>query len=157
MPFHLLHATRDTPPIRIPEIGLELRILVPPAATGGVLATIETTNAPGFGPPLHRHPETEIFHVLEGRYRFEVDGQRLIAGPGDAVVVPGGAAHGFVNITGAPARQLVQILPAMDAAGFFQGLGAVMREHGLNREALAAFGAAWRVEFLGPPLEAGER
>jgi hypothetical protein len=29
---------------------------------------MEQVNAPGFGPPLHRHNEAEIFRVLEGVY-----------------------------------------------------------------------------------------
>jgi quercetin dioxygenase-like cupin family protein len=118
------------------------------------LTSIETTNAPGFGPPLHRHRETEVFYVLEGRYLFEVDGRQLVAKAGDIVMAPGGTAHAFVNITEAPARQFIQILPDLDAAAFFLGLGDVMREGKLNQQALNAFGAWWHVEFLGPPLRA---
>ena len=67
MPFTFLHSTRHEEPIPIPEIGLMLRVRVPPHTTGGALTSIETVNAPGFGPPLHRHRETEVFYVLEGR------------------------------------------------------------------------------------------
>jgi quercetin dioxygenase-like cupin family protein len=157
MSFSPLHSTGLEPPILVPEIGLGLRVRVPPSATGDALTWIETTNAPGFGPPLHRHRETEIFYVLEGRYLFELDGRRFTAAAGDVVVAPGGVAHAFVNIGDAPARQLVEILPGFDAAGFFRGLGDVMRAGGLDQAALNAFGAAWQVEFLGPPLRPGER
>jgi quercetin dioxygenase-like cupin family protein len=156
MTFSFLHSTHREMPILIPQIGLELRVRVPPATTGGVLTSIETVNAPGFGPPLHRHRETEIFYVLEGRYLFEVDGRRLTAGMGDVVTAPGGAAHAFVNIGDTPARQFIQILPGLDAAAFFLGLGAVMRGGKPDQDALNAFGAAWNVEFLGPPLRAGQ-
>ena len=156
MSFSFLHSTLQEPPILIPEIGLELRVRVPPAATGGVLASIETTNAPGFGPPLHRHDETEIYHVLQGRYLFEVDGKCFTAETGDVVSVPGGAAHAFVNITDAPARQFIQIIPGLDAKSFFLGLAAVMRESKLDRSALNAFGEQWHMEFLGPPLKRPE-
>ena len=44
-----------------------------------------TSGFPGFGPPLHRHRETEIFDALEGHYLFEVDGQRFHAEPGDVM------------------------------------------------------------------------
>lgn len=154
--FRFLHsAGRGDAPIPIPEIGLELRVRVPPETTGGALTCIETTNAPRFGPPLHRHRETEIFYVLEGRYLFEVDGRRFTAEAGDVVTVPGGAAHAFVNVTDQPARQFIQILPGLDAAAFFRGLGRVMRDGKLDRDALNAFGTQWHVEFLGPPLQAG--
>lgn len=138
----------------MPEIGLELRVRLPPEASDGAMTVIETLNAPGFGPPLHRHAETEVFRVLSGRYLFEMDGRRFIAEAGDVVSVPGGAAHAFVNLTDAPSRQLVMILPGLDAAGFFLGLGAVMRGGIPDRAALNAFGARWGVEFLEPPLRA---
>lgn len=152
MSFRFLHSTSGETPILIPQIGLHLRVRVPPDATGGVLTSIETTNAPGFGPPLHRHRETEIFYLLEGRYLFEVDGRRFTADMGDVVTAPGGSAHTFVNVTDKPARQFIQILPGLDAAAFFLGLGNVMRDGKPDQKALNMFGKAWHVEFLGPPL-----
>jgi quercetin dioxygenase-like cupin family protein len=85
MTFPFLHSTHQETPILIPRIGLDLLVRVPPDTTGGVLTSIETTNAAGFGPPLHRHRETEVFFVLEGRNLFEVDGQRFTPGTGDVV------------------------------------------------------------------------
>jgi uncharacterized cupin superfamily protein len=114
----------------------------------------ETVNAPGFGPPLHRHHETEIFRVLEGNYLYEVDGQRFTAVTGDLISVPGGVAHTFVNTTHRPARQLVLMLPAMDAVAFFTGLGEIIVSGSPDRAALNAYGARWGVEFLGPPISA---
>src|ERR1700733_13929596 len=152
MAFDFLHSTHRETPVLIPQIGLELLVRVPPQAAGGILTSIETTNAPGFGPPLHRHREAEIFYVLEGRYLFEGDGKRFTAEGGDVVAVPGGAAHAFVNITDAPARQFIQIVPAFDAKAFFLGLADVMRNGRPDAAALNAFGAKWQVEFLGPPL-----
>jgi quercetin dioxygenase-like cupin family protein len=152
MTFSFLHSAHRETPILIPQIGLTLRVRVPPNTTGGVLTAIETINASGFGPPLHRHRETEIFYVLEGRYLFEVDGRRFHAEAGDVVTAPGGCAHAFVNTTDKPARQFIQILPGLDAVAFFLGLGAVMRDGKLDQAALNAFGRQWQVEFLGPPL-----
>jgi quercetin dioxygenase-like cupin family protein len=154
MSFAFLHSTCQEQPIAIPQIGLALRVRVPSDKTGGALTAIETVNAPGFGPPLHRHRETEIFYVLEGRYLFAVDGRRLTAGTGDVVTVPGGSAHGFVNITSAPGRLFIQILPGLDAVAFFTGLGEVMRNGKPDQDLLNAFGRNWHVEFLGPPLKA---
>jgi quercetin dioxygenase-like cupin family protein len=155
MAFSMLHSRHDEPVIAVPAIGLELRVPLPPGATDGRMTAIETTNAPGFGPPLHRHREAEIFRVLEGRYRFEVDGTRFTAEAGDVVSVPGGAAHAFVNVTDVPARQFILILPGLDAVAFFTGLGAAMRNGKPDPAALAAFGQRWGVEFLGPPLPVG--
>jgi quercetin dioxygenase-like cupin family protein len=153
MTFSFLHSTRNEPPISIPAIGLDLRVCVPPASAGGSLTAIETTNRPGFGPPLHRHRETEIFYVLEGRYLFEVDGKRFHAETGEVVTAPGGSAHAFVNITEKPARQYILIIPGLDAVAFFTGLSEIMRDGRPDPERLNAFGKTWNVEFLGPPLQ----
>jgi quercetin dioxygenase-like cupin family protein len=153
MTFNFLHSAYQETPVLIPQIGLELLVRVPPQATGGILTSIETTNAPGFVPPLHRHRETEVFYVLEGCDLFHVDDKHITAGIGDVVVAPGGAAHTFINITDRPARQFIKILPGLDAMAFFLGLGEVMRGGTLDQNALNAFGKVWQVEFLGPPLK----
>ena len=157
MTYSFLHSRHQEPPILIQQIGLELRVRVPPEITSGALTAIETINAPGFGPPLHRHRETEIFYVLEGRYLFEVDGKRFNADVGDVVTAPGGCVHSFVNVSDKPARQFIQIIPGLDAAAFFLGLGDVMHDGAPDREALEAFGRKWQVEFLGPPLKADQQ
>ena len=136
----------------IPNLGLELTVRLPEDVSGGAMTVMETVNAPGFGPPLHRHHETEVFRVLEGRYLYEVDGRRFYVSAGDLVSVPGGAAHTFTNVSDGPSRQLVLMLPAMDAAAFFGGLGTLMAAGRPEMAALNAYGAPWGVEFLGPPI-----
>lgn len=113
------------------------------------MTVIETVNAPGFGPPRHRHPQTEIFRVMEGRYLYEVDGRRFFANARDLVTVRGGAVHGFVNVADRPARQLIMILPGLDAERFFTELGEIM-QHGVpDRAWLNEFGRRWNIEFPG--------
>jgi quercetin dioxygenase-like cupin family protein len=129
-------------------------VRLPQDASGGVLTVLETVNAPGFGPPLHRHRETEVFRVLEGRYLYEVDGRRFYVSAGNLVSVPGGAAHTFTNVSDGPSRQLVMMLPAMDAVEFFSGLGKLMAAGMPDMPTLNAFGAPWGVEFLGRPIHA---
>ena len=138
--------------IKIPELGLELTMRLDPDMLNGTMTMFETVNAAGFGPPLHRHREAEVFRVMEGTYLFEVDGNRFTATAGDVVCVPGGAAHALRNISEGPSRQLVMMLPAMDAKGFFLELAAVLASPHSDRAALNMFGAPWGVEFLGPPL-----
>ncbi|MBM6595217.1 cupin domain-containing protein [Microvirga pudoricolor] len=152
MSIQFLQSRGDEAPIAIPAMGLKLLVRLPPDKTGGTLSIIETTNAPGFGPPLHRHREAEIFHVLEGEYLYEVDGKRFRAREGDLMSIPGGAAHAFVNLTNKPARQSVIIAPGLDAAGFFTELAGVMQDGRPDTDTLNAFGRKWGVEFLGPPL-----
>jgi quercetin dioxygenase-like cupin family protein len=146
------HSKGANAPIAIPAIGLDLIVHMSPAASGGAFSIIETINAPGKGPPRHRHAEAEIFRVLEGRYLYEMDGRRFYAETGDVISIPGGAEHGFVNVTDRPARQYIIIAPALDASAFFTELAEVMRNGAPDKAALNRFGGKWRVEFLGPPL-----
>ena len=99
MPFRFFNSTTDGSPLlkNLKALGLELAVRLPPEASGGTLTIIETSNAPGFGPPLHRHSETEVFRVLEGRYLFEVNGQGFETAAGDLVSVPGGDVHAFLT------------------------------------------------------------
>src|ERR1700743_1515024 len=152
MTFQFFHSPAgQVKSLKIEALGLDMAVRMPPDVTGGELTVLETANAPGFGPPLHRHRETEIFRVLEGRYLFQVDDKQFEAGEGDVITVPGGAVHAFVNVTDRPARQLVLMLPGMDAQAFFTGLSEVLLTKP-SREDLNAFGKPWGVEFLGPPL-----
>lgn len=153
MNFEFFRSQADCPAIPVPAIGLELKVRLPMEASGGGLTIIETINAPGFGPPLHRHKETEVFHVQTGRYLFEVDGKRFAAETGDVIAVPGGAAHAFVNVTNAPASQFILIVPGLDATAFFTELGQTMAGVKPDPTLLEAFGLRWGVEFLGPPLK----
>lgn len=129
---------------------------MPPAASSGEFCLIETINAPGKGPPRHRHPEAEIFRVLEGRYLYEAAGRRFYAETGDVVSIPGGVEHGFVNVSDKPARQYILIAPALDVVAFFSELAETMRNGMPDQAALNAFGVNWSVEFLGPPVSAKE-
>jgi len=156
MTFSFWRSWRNESPISIPAIGLDLFVRLPPEASDRAMTVVETINAPGFGPPRHRHREVEVFRVLEGRYLYEVDGKRFHANAGDLVSVPGGIAHGFVNITDHPARQLVLILPGLDAVRFFTELGGVMINGIPDQRALNDFALRWNVDFLGPPLTASD-
>jgi quercetin dioxygenase-like cupin family protein len=157
MSISFVHSKGADAPITIPAIGLDLFVRVASDASGGAFSIIETINAPGKGPPRHKHREAEIFRVLEGRYLYEMDGRRFCAETGDVVSIPGGSEHGFVNITDKPARQYIFIVPALDAAAFFTELGEVMRDGVPDRAALNRFGAKWQVEFLGPPLSVADQ
>ena len=140
-------------PIAIPALGLTLWIRLSPDTFGGAASVIETLHAPGFGPPLHRHAETEVFRVLQGRYLMRLDDRCFEITEGDVVTVPGGTPHAFVNLSDRPSRQLVLITPGMHADVFFRELSALMAGGPPARTALDEFGRQWGVEFLGPPLQ----
>jgi mannose-6-phosphate isomerase-like protein (cupin superfamily) len=139
--------------LKIPALGLDLWVRMHPSTSANALAWLETRNAPGFGPPLHRHRETEVFRVSEGCYLFQVGDRQFEAGEGDVISVPEGRAHTFVSVTAKPARRLVLMLPGMDSEAFFLGRSEPFQTKP-SLDQLNAYGKRWGVEFLGPPLSA---
>ncbi len=70
--------------------------LVPNDATGGAMSVFRATMPEGFSPPRHIHTrEDEVFLVLEGEAHFDLDGERILAGPGTSVFMPRGVPHTF--------------------------------------------------------------
>jgi mannose-6-phosphate isomerase-like protein (cupin superfamily) len=70
--------------------------LIPSDAAGGKLSVFRTTMPEGFSPPKHIHTrEDEVFLVLDGDVVFDIDGRRLLAGPGTSVYMPRGVPHTF--------------------------------------------------------------
>ena len=71
--------------------------------------------------PAHRHTNcSEAYFVLEGLVAVVVEGDELLVGPDQFVLVPRGTAHTFGNGGEDEARLLVIHAPAMDA--YFAGL-----------------------------------
>lgn len=60
------------------------------------LSIIEHRMPKDFAPPLHvHHQESETFVILEGRFRFQRDGDVIEAGTDDTIHMPKGCVHGF--------------------------------------------------------------
>ena len=83
------------------------------ADTGGAIAVLEATGAPGerANPHIH-HDNDEFFYVLEGRIRFEVGGQTVEAAAGAFVFVPRGTVHVARTVGSEPSRVLAAFVPA---------------------------------------------
>ncbi len=58
--------------------------------------------APGRGPRLHRHPYPETCIVRSGRAAMAIDGEEVVAGAGDIVVIAPGAPHRFTAVGDEP-------------------------------------------------------
>jgi quercetin dioxygenase-like cupin family protein len=104
-----------------PVSGEQIEFLRTAADTNGELLEIELTlAADGRVPGAHVHPEQqERFEVLEGTMKFRLGMRTIIAEAGDAVVVPAGRVHKFINAGDGPARARVQITPAVDMEDLF--------------------------------------
>src|SRR4051794_34066498 len=101
---------------RVPEtldvFGHRMTVKISSRDTGGDFAVIEGITPPLSGPPLHiHHEQDEWCHVLEGNYRFEVDGREIVAGPGSHVYAPRSTCHAFQNLGTEPARMIVTVVP----------------------------------------------
>jgi mannose-6-phosphate isomerase-like protein (cupin superfamily) len=49
------------------------------------------------GPGAHRHPEDDVFYMLEGTMHVLLDDEWVEAPAGSFVLVPGGVTHAFEN------------------------------------------------------------
>lgn len=68
---------------------------------------------PMSGPPLHVHTrEDELFYVLDGELVFQIETERVTAGPGTTVFFPRTTVHTYQNFTSQTARLLIMVTPA---------------------------------------------
>jgi mannose-6-phosphate isomerase-like protein (cupin superfamily) len=125
--------------------------------TRGRLTVAEFVHPAGSAPPLHRHlDEDEMFYVLSGTAEFRCDGQALLAGTGDFVLLPVGLPHTFIVGPGEPLRAL-QITTPAGFEHFVADTGEPARQRRLpdrgpvDPAALARAAARHGQELLGPP------
>ena len=108
--------------IENPVSGERITFLQTARDTGGEKLEIELELSPdGHVPGAHVHPEQEErFHVLEGTMKFRMGMRKIVAGPGDTVVVPAGRVHKFSNGGDGVARARVEVVPALDMEQLFE-------------------------------------
>ncbi|MBI5103578.1 MAG: cupin domain-containing protein [Solirubrobacterales bacterium] len=144
-----------------PRTGQHMRFVLTAADTGGELLRIETTNPPtGVPEPVHVHPRQETrAEVRSGTLRFVVAGEERRLGPGDAITIPAGVPHHFVNDGDVDAVAVQEARPALRTAEFFMTYFAMaergeLDEHG--RPSLLRFAAlgpafADEIRLVSPP------
>ena len=142
-------ATNGCEEIRIGQ--LAIRFLLEGPATGGALAMFEFDVPAGAKVPIaHSHDAyEETIYGLSGVLTFTVNGSKHDIGPGEALCIPRGAVHRFVNVYSADARMLAVVTPGILSPDFFRemrsvviaaaggapdpaAMAAVMRRHGLT-------------------------
>ena len=126
--------------------------------TNGGFGLLESWIRAGSSPPLHvHHREDESFWVLEGRIRFRVGDEEILAGPGSFVFGPRDIPHTFVVEGGEDARMLTLLTPGGGEGYFVEG-GREPEGPGLpppgppDVARLIALSPAYGSEILGPPL-----
>ena len=108
------------------------------ADTDGELLAIDLAVSPdGHVPGMHVHPiQEERFEVTEGTMRFKMGRKKVIAKPGDIVVVPPGVRHKFANAGDEEARARVEIRPALRMEQLFETAVALAKEGRTTRTGL---------------------
>lgn len=98
-----------------PVTGERIEFRETSADTEGRLLAFDLELSPdGHVPGAHVHPiQQESFEVLSGRVAFRLGVRKVIAGPGEHLVVPPGTMHKFANASGASARMRVEVRPAL--------------------------------------------
>ncbi len=136
-------------------LGADLTIKISSRDTNGAFAVFEGCTPPLEGPPLHRHRDhDEWWYIVEGEYRFEVDGVEIFASAGDTVFAPRGSRHTFQNVGKGRGRTLGTAVPGgLDL--FFEELEqAAPRGATPDGVRLLAIFEKHGQEMLGPPLGA---
>jgi quercetin dioxygenase-like cupin family protein len=120
----------DTHVIENPISGERIVIHETESSTGGARLAWELLLAPGGRvPSSHAHPaQEERFTVMEGRMRFRVGGQPVLAEAGATVVVPRGTVHSFANAGPDTARVLVTTTPALEMRELLETAAAMARD-----------------------------
>ncbi len=143
--------------VRMPRAQLVTR-KVSSDQTGGAYSLFEVTVGPGGGEGPHvQHREDECFYVLEGRFGFVAEGERIEAGPGSLVYVPKGVLHAFENAGETTGRMLVSQTPGGTYERFIEEAGPAAAGEGIPPETeaptedvqrLAAVGALYGMEIV---------
>ena len=113
--------------------------------TGGSLGCFESEVPAGEGPPPHVHEnEEEFFRVLEGRFAFWCNGDRVVLTEGGVICIPRGSVHHFQNIGHSMGRLMVVVTPG-GFEGFFP---AVADEPGASPERISQIGERFNLRFV---------
>ena len=107
---------------------VSVRFLLEAEQTGGTLTAFECeVPIAARVPAPHSHDDfEETIYGLAGTITFTVEGTDHEIGAGDAVFVPRGAVHGFVNRGDADARFLAVTTPGLLGPEYFRELREVI-------------------------------
>jgi mannose-6-phosphate isomerase-like protein (cupin superfamily) len=106
-----------------PASGERITIRRTAADTNGELLAIDLELPAGRRVPggQHIHPlQEERFEVVEGTMRFRMGRKKVVAGPGEVVVVPPGQRHDFANVGNDEALVRVEVRPALKMEQLFE-------------------------------------
>jgi quercetin dioxygenase-like cupin family protein len=138
---------------------LEVRFLITSENSGGSVAVFEVLVAGSMGLPgpahSHDHYEESIYG-LDGVMTWTVNGKQIDIGPGQALCIPRGAVHRFVNNGSRDAKALCVITPAEIGPKYFHEVAEVLSAAGGGPADRAKIAEIMRRHGLTPaPLPSG--
>lgn len=129
--------------------GIDMRVLLGSADTGGAFSALIAEVKPGEGPPPHLHRDREeYFFVLDGTYQLVVDGQEQTVGPGTLAFIPRGTLHAFKNVGTTSGRMLEWTIPG-DNEQYFRAVHDMQNAGGFDPERFAEINQRFATEFAG--------
>lgn len=130
---------------------LRTQVLATGGVTDGTMCVLVCTNPGPGGPPLHtHHAHSELFFVLEGRYRFKVGETEYEGGPGTFGYVGQDVVHTWASVGPEEGRLLAVVSPG-DFSGFLDRLEELSARNAGHDE-YASLYREYQSEINGPPL-----
>lgn len=122
-----------------PGTGEWIQYLTTGAESDGEVVRYRWRSVPGGSIPEHFHPrQEEVFRIEAGEAHFTREGEEVVAGPGDTVVIPAGARHSEWNPGEEDVRGTVELRPALGAKELHEMFA------GLNNDGMATKSGAPR-------------
>ena len=85
----------------------------------------------------HVHPsQEESFEIVAGELEFRVGRKKLVARPGDRVVVPAGTPHRFRNVGGETAHFVCEVTPALGFEQLIETMFSLAGDGKVNRKGM---------------------
>ena len=108
------------------------------ADTDGERVVVETFVEPnGAVAAAHVHPaQEERFEVLAGEVEFRLGKRKLVAGPGDRVLVPAGTPHRFRNVGDETAHFVCEVTPALEFEQLIETMFSLAEDGKVNRKGM---------------------
>ena len=124
--------------IQNPVTGESLHFLETSQETNGEYVLVEVRVQPnGFVAAAHVHPyQSERFEIESGNVAFKLDGEEIVAGPGETVVVPAGSSHKFWNAGETEARFVTEVRPALQFERLLETMFGLANDGKTNKKGM---------------------
>jgi quercetin dioxygenase-like cupin family protein len=106
--------------------------------TNGERVVVETFVEPnGAVAAAHVHPaQEERFEVLAGEVEFRLGKRKLVAKPGDRVLVPAGTPHRFRNVGEETAHFVCEVTPALGFEQLIETMFSLAEDGKVNKKGM---------------------